>query len=288
MAIEQTPSLPLPTDPQSEQRDYVPGQGEAVAQEWTGPRDQIKTKYDEMKAAAGVGGSNVAQISYANRSGRATVVARFGPTENGEEVVQQVEELFAVDVLKDIHESPYFSLDLSGSHPLYAKQDKGKLTSGGADVDKGLPLSDEQVAFVRLVVENRMTNSEIDQWCDKHGLSASLKLASWTVGMYELRFHLLHGVESYYETAFVVRVSQFGVLTTAMLGRFENINTVVIAPQFSEDMNLLVYSLPEGEWLYKPPQVEHLGRGRWRVTREYQWAYKWSIVYGGSWNWSPP
>jgi len=57
---------------------------------------------------------------------------------------------------------------------------------------------------------------------------------------------------------------------------------VTALPSLSVGMLDLVGTLPEGEWLYKPPQVEYVQRGVWSVSQEWNWAPKWSIVYGGT------
>ena len=88
------------------------------------------------------------------------------------------------------------------------------------------------------------------------------------------------------DAAFILRRSQYGVRTSQIKASFTGINTVVTAPTFQSQMDDLIESLPSGEWLYRPPQAEHLGRGRWRITQEWQWAEKWSIVYGGTFNYS--
>jgi 6-phosphogluconate dehydrogenase len=56
------------------------------------------------------------------------------------------------------------------------------------------------------------------------------------------------------------------------------------APEFDSRMDNLIAALPSGEWLIKPVQCEHLGRGKWRVSKEWQWAEAWSIVFGGTLN----
>jgi len=103
--------------------------------------------------------------------------------------------------------------------------------------------------------------------------------------MKELRYHMAHGVESFYETSFVLRRSLHGVKTSVVKASFTGINAIAAtAPTLTTGMTTLVESLPTGEWLYRPPQAEHMGRGKWRVSQEWQWAEKWSIVYGGTWN----
>jgi hypothetical protein len=101
--------------------------------------------------------------------------------------------------------------------------------------------------------------------------------------MKELHYHVMHGQESYYETGFVLRRSKNGLITSQIKEAFTGINTVVTAPTFLSEMDNLILALPTGEWLYRPPQAEYIGGGKWRITQEWHWAAKWSKMYGGTW-----
>ena len=287
MTAAKTPNVTLPSNPPTVIKHWAVGNGEDVTHEWAGERSEIETEYQNQKAT-GEGGGNIQELTMTNRQGRATLVTKFGRTgqdlEGHPSDVTVIEELYAVDVLKDISEAPYFSVLLPVGHPLYAAQNAGA---------KGLPLTNDQVAWVRYCVEQNFTEAEIDLAVVERGVSgATFNFANWTTGMKELRWHLLHGVESYFETAFVLRRSSYGVRTSQIKASFTGINAVCKAstagrqpiPEFDSRMDDLILSLPAGEWLYKPPQAEHIGRGRWRISEEWQWAEKWSIVYGGTWN----
>jgi hypothetical protein len=256
MSPTKTPTVGLPENPPNETIDFVAGMGQSRTVEWPiGTPDEIRTQFDAMLAEAEAG-NNTQALTYRNSGGRASLVAKFGRAEDGDSPVPGatlVEELYAVDVLKDITEAPYFS-----------------------------SLTDEQVAWVRYCAENRLTIAEIDATVAELGLSASLEHGSWSALMLTLFKHLIHGVESYYETGFVLRVTYHSIRSANVKASFAGINTVVAAPTLSSRMNNLILALPSGEWLYKPPQAEHVGRGRWRVSREWHWALKWSVVYGGT------
>jgi len=277
MSVTRVPDVDLPDSAPSESREWAVGNGETIVQDWSGDKEQVLEKYADLKATAEAGG-NIAGLSYEMRQGRATLVARFGRTGGGSAAygddVTVIEELIAVDVLKDIACAPYFALTLAATHPLYAKQD-------GAT--KGLPLSDDQVAFVRDCVERHLTEGEITAEVAKRGLSASLAWASWSIGMKELRWHLERSIDTFYETGFILRQSLYGVRTSSIKAAFTGLNTVAAtAPTFDSRMDDLIEALPAGEWLIKPVQCEHLGRGKWKVSKEWQWAEKWSIVFGGT------
>lgn len=269
MSATKVPDVGLPDLPPIVRKEWSAGDGEVLTHEWpTGTVEEIESKYQEL-VALGNAGLNIAQLSYAAQNGRTSLVARFGrsgePVDGESDDVTVVEELYAVDVIKDICEAPYFAKTV--------------------DSGKGLPLSDDEVAFVRLCSENRWTEEEIEAYVADNSLTGVPSLYSgWSTGMKELRYHMLHGVESYYETTFVLRRTRYGVRTSAMGVTFTGINTVVTAPTFKTAMDAMIASLPAGEWLKRPPQAEHLGRGRWRITEEWHYAEKWSIVYGGTWN----
>ncbi len=131
-------------------------------------------------------------------------------------------------------------------------------------------LTDNAMAAVLLATENRVADEDIDGYGD------------WTDVQKELRWQMLHGQESYYETTFVLRVKKQGVRSSALRGVFTGVNEIKALPQLSSGMTELVGTLPDGEWLYKPPQVQYVQRGIWSVESEWNWAPKWSVVYGGT------
>jgi hypothetical protein len=110
--------------------------------------------------------------------------------------------------------------------------------------------------------------------------------------MKDLRFHMVHGVTTAMKASFVLRRSYYGVRTSQVKASFTGINQVAdgtsgkqVRPVFKSAMDALIAALPTtGEWLYEPPGAEHLGKGRWRITQEWTWAEKWSVMYGGTWN----
>ena len=269
MSVTANGTTGLPDPAPVKTTEWTLGAGEVETQEWPlGQSADIDAKYNELKSLADSGG-NITNITKKNSQGRSSLIARFARTGTGEiagdpSEVTTIEELYAVDVLKDAMESPYFSTT--------------------ADAGKGLPLSDDECAVVRFMAEQNFTTAEIDDYVNdpNHAIPIGYLWASWTTGMKELRGHLLRGVNSYFETAFVLRRSKFGVRTSSIKASFTNINRVVTAPTFSTQMNLLIESLPTGEWLYKPPQAENLGKGKWRITQEWQWANQHSVMYGGT------
>ena len=270
MAPVKTPDVGLPTNAPVVSKEWAAGVGETETREWNiGTATEVIAEYETAKAAAEAG-NNTQAISYTNSNGRARLMMRLGRTGNGGveygDEVTVIEEMYAVDLTKAVSTAPYFSITV--------------------DAGKGLPLSDNEVVFVRRCVDNGLTDGdEITDYAARLELDpATFAWANWTDGMKELRYHLDHNVESYFETAFIVRRSLYGVRTSVIKASFANINKVVAAPVLSPNMSTLIDSLPAGEWLYKPPQAEYLGKGRWRVGLEWHWSETWSVVYGGTWN----
>jgi hypothetical protein len=285
MAPTKNPDHDPPEIPHVYRKEWSADQGTQHTSEWEGTPDDMKQKFVDLSAVAAAGGNNINQLSYENARGRARVMARFSSsgqsTPDFPDNVTVVEELYAIDVIRDITESDYFSQTITAPAWMVAKQNA---------IAKGLPLSDEAIAFVRAVSEIRASEAGIDKYADQNDFADDpYHWENWTTGMKELRFHLLRGAESYYETAFVLRQSLHGIKKAQMGVTFTGINLIdqgVLS--FATDMADLLDELPEGEWIQKSPQAEHLGQGRWRVTKEWHYAKKWSIVYGGSWNYEAP
>ena len=174
------------------------------------------------------------------------------------------EELYGVDVFKDISTAPYFSITVNG--------------------DKGLPLSDNQVAFIREVCARNLTETQITAYATDIGETTMGWWANWSVGMKELRYHYQRGADTFLETGFILRRALVGIISSKMQATFEGINQRATSGwEFNTAMQDLIKALPVGEWIYKPPQATHLGRGRWRVDQEWHWAEQWSVAYGGTW-----
>ena len=295
MTPTSNPDLPLLTDPPVSGRNYANDQGISKFSQWEDTPDKITSQFDALKATADAGGNHIASLEQRNSKGRSTLIARF--TSEGQGTagypndVTVMEELYAIDVLKDMSTAPYFSETLTTANGfpahMVAAQDAGT---------KGLPLTDNQVAFVRDVSSRNMSEDAITAHSSDTGNASTYAWANWTIGMKELRYHLIRGADTYFETGFVFRRGQHGVQRSQVQASFDGINAIakdaagdaLPVPTFSSQMGDLIESLPAGEWLYKPPQAEHMGGGRWRVTQEWHYAKKWSIVYGGTWNFTPP
>lgn len=94
--------------------------------------------------------------------------------------------------------------------------------------------------------------------------------------------HLVMGQTSYYETAYVLRRTYNTSNAAAVKLVANDQNTVVELPELAFSIQSLVNTLPSGEWLKRPVQCRYAARSGWVVSDEYQWAPKWSVVYGGT------
>jgi len=258
MSATKHPNVGPPTNPPVVRRTFSTEGGEIIEHEWPkGTKEELLTLYNQYMASMRVG-SSVGNIEYQNSEGKGTLKVKYGRTgqqiEGEPDTVAMAEEVIAVDVIKDISEAPYFDA-----------------------------LTDNQIAEVRLASEEGYDTDQITALATKDQQGMRTIWANWTTAMKELRHHYLHGVSNYYETGFVLRRVRFCVRTSETLLTFTDINRVVAPPTFRTDMFSLFENLPTGEWLYRPPQAEYLGRGKWRTTQEWHWATQWSVVYGGTW-----
>jgi len=267
MAAEKRPNNDLPTNPQRVTKEYIPGQGENKTWEWNGTAAEVEAKYNQLKGSTP--DDNISSVTFENNEGRARCMARFEFDEQVDDPntlpegqtngCSLVEELYAVDVIKDICEAPYWL--------------------------EGTALTDEQIVWIRFVSEERYTEAEITN----EAPTAPLEWENWSDKMKNLRYHILHGVTSYYETGFVVRRVRTGIRNRGVSVAFTGINRIDTSGAgltFSTYMVRMLQNLPSGQYLKRPPQAEYLGRGKWRVSEEWHYAAEWSVVYNGSWGYS--
>jgi len=254
MAATEHPNVALTEEGQAKSKDWTLGDGENQSREWTGSPEKCNTKFNDL-VAEGNAGANIRALAYRRRNGRATLTASYGRNDGNvqaiyPEDVTMIEEVYAVDIMRDVRAAPYWTTTVN---------------------DPVTVLTDDQVIDVTGAVENNLKDAEITNW------------GTWTDSQKELRYHMVHGQDTYYETGFIMRQSLYGARTSEIKGAFTYANTVVTAPVYKTAMLALLEALPAGEWLLKPPQAEYLGKGKWRVSIEYHWAQKWSIIYGGTW-----
>jgi hypothetical protein len=114
--------------------------------------------------------------------------------------------------------------------------------------------------------------------------------AGWGALQNQLFGHLVHGQEEYLETAYILRQTFRTNSTRSIRKAASQINQVCKPvnatgpdfPNLSSKMKAQVDALPSGEWLKRPTQVRYIGKDGTDVSLEFQWAPKWSVVYGGT------
>jgi hypothetical protein len=127
-----------------------------------------------------------------------------------------------------------------------------------------------------------LTNEQIAdvmaQWDNRGGVD----IIGWDDLQISLYGHLAHGQESYIETAYEFRQTFQTTSLRKLNIAAKDPNTVQDLPMLSFTIGRLIKKLPDGEWLKKPVSVQYAGKKGWTVTLVWQWAPKWSVIYGGS------
>ena len=155
-----------------------------------------------------------------------------------------VQELLGIDVVMPIYRAPYFE-----------------------------SLTTTEIAFIRGLVDDNDVNALNE---------ITAEVSNVTKGM-QLYGHLVMGQTTYYESAYIFRRSYSTGSTAAIKRTASDQNTVIDPlPDLSATIQALIDALPAGEWLKRPVQVRYDRKDGWAVSEEYQWAPKWSIVYGGT------
>jgi hypothetical protein len=126
-----------------------------------------------------------------------------------------------------------------------------------------------------------LTNDEIAEVRKKTDMNDPLD-AAWSDLQKSLYGHIMHGQSQYTDTYYELRWTRKTTSRRLLRVASANPNTVTALPRLSNALNKLIDSLPTGEWLKKPTQVSSVGRRGWQVVETWQWAPKWSVVYGGT------
>ena len=93
---------------------------------------------------------------------------------------------------------------------------------------------------------------------------------------------LIHGIEEYNVSQYVLRETKTVSKRSTVTASFDNVNTVSDPPDTSA-VNTLIGTLPTGEWIKKSPVVRQVGSRRWQIITEWWWTRKASsVLYGGT------
>ena len=244
---------------------WTPESGEEETREFRGPPDKVSATYEATKTEAEAGDERFASLDYELANGRAKLIAYYarqggsgGDVPMGSSAnTSTIEELYGVDVVKDIRQHPKFQ-------------------AGGE-----WALTDAQLQGVWDYYQKDVSDFETD------GDGVIIERTAWTDNQKRLYRKLIHGEDSYLETAFILRRTVYGARNRRVKATFTNTNKVGEIQRLSVKMANLLDTLPVGEWLKKPSTCEYLTKGQWRVSEEYHWAEKWSSLYGGTLDWGP-
>jgi hypothetical protein len=241
--------------------EFLPDSGEEISWEWSGSKVDTEAKYQSLKTAA-----NLVRLSHKAQNGRGSIVARFGRQGNVHDIdtgygpdVTVVEELYAIELIKDVWNAPAF---VSGTYAL----------------------TDVEATLVRKVADLGLSVADIDVEVRNGKWGAGYLYAGWSAAMKQLHYHMIHGHESYREYSYVFRRSKYGARTAQINEVLTGINAVATGIVFSSSMQTLVDALPTGQWMKGPASVEQYEKGKWRTSEMYEYAPAWSKVYtGGTW-----
>lgn len=213
----------------------MPNESETETVTETGTVEAIATRLAYYKAAAVGLNTDIASIAYRSSNGRAAITVAYDRIDDDIKRLG-VQELYSVDVIRDIKASPYFAS-----------------------------------------LSNAQTSAVQSNWDARLG-----PVATWTDLQKSLYGHMAHGQESYTETAHEFRQTYQTSSNKLIKALTSDPNTVQDLPELTRTLKNLVDAVPAGEWLKKPTSVQYAGRKGWTVSLTYQWAPKWSVIYGGT------
>jgi len=217
---------------------WTPNTGDVKTLTWNGCYADVYAAFLARRAAA-PGTADVFELNFHSQNGEATLYERRTRDDGS-----LTEEIFGVDVMKDVLTTEYFQ-----------------------------ELTNDEVVEVSKAYRDAL----------KEGEPGGPPSGGWTGKKGSLYYHLTHGVEQLPETAWIFTQSRRAVRYRSVSATFANVNRVVASPApESSTIARLITAVPAGEWLYKPPRVTSAGKGLYDVTKMWWWARQWSVALGGT------
>ena len=114
MSVTQNGMTGLPTTAPVITKEFIPFVGETQVHEWPlGEPTAVAAQYNTLKATIGYG-TTIAGITTRTAEGRSLLTVRYNTDSTGTEIggtsdITVVEELVAVDLVRDISAAPYFA-----------------------------------------------------------------------------------------------------------------------------------------------------------------------------------
>jgi len=217
---------------------WTPNTGDVKTLNWDGAYQDVYNQFLARRASA-PGTADVFELAFRAQNGQATLYERRS-RDNG----NLVEEIFGIDVMKDILTTEYFQ-----------------------------ELTNDEVVEVSAAYRDDL----------KEGETGGPPTGGWTGKKGSLFYHLIHGVEQLPETAWIFSSTQRAVRYRTVRASFANVNRVVASPSpETSSIERLIDAVPAGEWLKKPPRVQSAARSLYDVTQMWWWAKQWSVALGGT------
>ncbi|MDB4403271.1 hypothetical protein N9204_00385 [bacterium] len=219
--------------------------GESQTHTWIGEATAIEAKFETLKSNPG----NYGEITFAKMKGKGTLTAKVNVGVDGDagapsSEVTTIYEMVTNDIYKPIESSPFWT-DITAA----------------------------RTAEILFRVQNGYTTGQ-----RYHDGNLSNELEGQEISLYN---HLAQGSTEYLESGYVLRRTQRGAKESALDVAYDGVNTVV-APPNASTINPIISSLPDGEWLKRPPTVTSLSKNRYQISEEWWYAVQWSVVYGGT------
>lgn len=229
----------------SETETEMPDDGISKERTETGPSDVILARRDYYRGLAMLGDSGISCLVCNTASGRGTlqitynrVATQWGSVESDNEI----QELSAFDIIRDIKSAFYFS-----------------------------PLTDAEMSAVQQAWDNRWKVADIPGYSS---WNAGQKALYGHMAHGQESF-----IDTAYEFRRVFQTSSNNVLKRSAANPNTVTTLPTLTRAMS---NLIDNLPATGEWLKKPTVVQYAGRKGWIVTEIYHWAKQWSVIYGGS------
>ncbi len=244
---EKLPSTAVDPFDKRETYTWSPGNGTVKTFSASGTAADMQEKYDlAMAGAYNPLAGRICGITLdksANGRGTLSITYERFLASLIDEENDGVQELVAVDNVRDIKTAEYFKT-----------------------------LSPEQKVAVQ------------ERWESRMPPPAPQPPYSWVPLQYTLYNHMASGMETWTDTRYEFRRTFLTTSERTLKFSASNPNKVVEKlPRMSTVLSKLIDALPAGEWLKAPVTITYAGTLGWSVQETYIWAWKWSVVYGGTW-----
>lgn len=261
MNTDYDPAATIPAIPdeieQGLVRSWSREEGQTLNTEYKGKYSVLESVYDAYVQLALDGAPDIASLDLRVINGRASLTVRradqqYGEPGEGTKFNVGVDQLYPIDITKDVAAAPRYN-DLEATMIVAVK----KSITEGEDIESAQLTWNETVDPT--VPELNMMN--------------------------ELYKRYAHGENTYLETAYIFRRTYITSSQLRAITLLGTVNTVItqaaLLAVLNDQVSAIIEELPAGEWLVRTPEVEFIGKGKYHISEEYQWAEQWSDLYTG-------